>query len=424
MQRLVYFSIAVAGLAVGVAAYYGLTFTPIEAFTLTIVCVGLAALVMERVLRRRAEARFERAIEDISRLLSTYAQAGQALGERLTTLTEENAGERLKALEADVSVLGTVVRQVAEAMTDLEAGKKRKPKEIPAPKIAPVAGAAPPAAANDPKAPEVSLEPAPELVISLEALEQAIEEERLAFHGRPILTLPQRKTHGHDLVPRLELEGGGFAEAANFMPGEGGEAVVRRICWLGLEEAVAMARRASGNASSLFYVPVFRPLLADAGLIEKTLALFDANRSAIRSIVLTVAEADWKALPGSERAALAAFVGKGVRLSLSEARSLRLDFAALAAEGVRTVRVDAENFIGAPESFSDIHTADIADFLKRFEVDLIATGIHTEDQILTLLEDGVGLATGPHIAAVGPTRTGVVAAPPTTRKMSHRAAQA
>jgi len=38
----------------------------------------------------------------------------------------ENAGERLEAVEADISVLGTVVRQVAETVADLEDGRRRQ----------------------------------------------------------------------------------------------------------------------------------------------------------------------------------------------------------------------------------------------------------------------------------------------------------
>ena len=77
-------------------------------------------------LRRRAEARLERAIEDLSRLLSTDAQAGAVLGQRINALLDDNAGQRLEAVEADISVLGTVVRQVAEAVADLEEARKRQ----------------------------------------------------------------------------------------------------------------------------------------------------------------------------------------------------------------------------------------------------------------------------------------------------------
>src|SRR5690606_4746460 len=98
--------------AVGAMAYFGLTFTPVEAMLAALVFAGAAMIIQERTLRRRAEARLEKAIEDLSRLLSTDAQAGAALSKRVNQLADENAGKRLEVLEADISVLGTVIRQV------------------------------------------------------------------------------------------------------------------------------------------------------------------------------------------------------------------------------------------------------------------------------------------------------------------------
>ena len=43
----------------------------------------------------------------------------------------------------------------------------------------------------------------PEPVIPLETLRQALGDDRLVFHMQPIITLPQRRTHGYDIVPRL-----------------------------------------------------------------------------------------------------------------------------------------------------------------------------------------------------------------------------
>src|SRR5690606_39029512 len=74
----------------------------------------------ERTLRQRAENRLEKAIEDLSRLLATDAQAGAVLGQRINAMADLNAGARLEGVEADISVLGTVIRQVAEAVAEME----------------------------------------------------------------------------------------------------------------------------------------------------------------------------------------------------------------------------------------------------------------------------------------------------------------
>lgn len=408
VQSLVYIFIALAGVAIGVAAYFGLTFSPIEAFVTGLGFVAIAVTVLERTLRRRSEARLERAIADLSRLLSADAQAGAALGQRVTALGEENAGKRLETLEADVSVLGTVVRQVAEAVADLEEARKRKARKEAAEPLPPRAAiditprpADTVASAAQQPRPGAPTEP----VIPLETLKQAIDDGRLVFHLQPILALPQRRTFGYDLVPRLALEEGEFADRADFWPQRGGEAVLRRIERQAIEEAVTIARRSrtAGEPTTL-YVPIGRATLVDAVSIDRIVALLDANRAIAGNIGLMLAEADWGALPMTEKAALAAFVGKGVKLALADCRSLRLDFARLAGDGVASVRVDAPSFLMAPESFTDFHTADVTPYIRRFAVDLIASGVASEEQLLMLLEDGVAFVQGPHISAPRPAR--------------------
>jgi cyclic-di-GMP phosphodiesterase TipF (flagellum assembly factor) len=262
-----------------------------------------------------------------------------------------------------------------------------------------------PLAASEPAA-QALAPPAPaEASISSETLRQAIEDGRLVFHLQPIVSLPQRKTLAYDLVPRLALDGDKFAERADFVPKRGGEALLCRVERRGVEEAVAIARRArAGGQPATLFVPMSRATLVDALMIEKTVALLDGNRAVAGNIALLMDEAEWSALPLNEKAALAAFVGKGAKLALAGCPSLRLDFARLAGEGVTSVRVDATQFLASPEAFTDFHTADVVPYIRRFEVDLIASGVMSEEQLLMLLEDGISLVQGPHVSPPMPER--------------------
>ncbi|HTM78108.1 MAG TPA: hypothetical protein VL133_10830, partial [Devosia sp.] len=162
MQVLVYTFIALSALGVGCIAYFGLTFTPAEAIMAALTFAAVAVVLLERTLRQRAENRLEKAIEDLSRLLATDAQAGATLGQRINALADLNAGHRLEGVEADISVLGTVIRQVAEAVADIE---ERASKAQPAGHRRPIAARAmvtPPAPRD------------PEPIIPLETLRQAL----------------------------------------------------------------------------------------------------------------------------------------------------------------------------------------------------------------------------------------------------------
>ena len=394
MQVLVYTFIALSALGVGCTAYYALTFTPAEAIMAGLTFAAVAIILLERTLRQRAENRLERAIEDLSRLLATDAQAGATLGQRINALHDVNAGSRLEGVEADISVLGTVIRQVAEAVADIEERAKkpqtfeRGGRMISAPPIV---------------TPPPPREPEP--IIPLETLRQALSENRLIYHVQPVVTLPQRRPHGYDLVPRLMLDDGDLADRADFMPRKGGEDVLRHIEGIGLVEAITIARRSrsAGQPIQLF-MPLSRASLGEAASSDQLIASLEANRAIAPSLAFLIADAEWQGLSTSERAIADLLSKKGATFSLTGVKSLRVDVAELAGQGVRSLRVDAARFIEDPEAFTDFHASDIANYLNRFGVSLLATGVSNEHQILELLDVGITLIQGPHIAAPGPVR--------------------
>ncbi|KRA56058.1 EAL domain-containing protein [Devosia sp. Root635] len=397
MQALVYTFIALAAAAVGAAAYFGLTFTPSEAILAAVVFGCVCVVLLERTLRQRAENRLERAIEDLSRLLATDAQAGAVLGQRINAMADLNAGARLEGVEADISVLGTVIRQVAEAVAEMEdrvakpaAGRDRM-----------IAAPAPPPATRD-----------PEPTIPLEMLRQAIAENRLIYHIQPVVTLPQRRPQGYDLVPRLMLEDGDLADRTDFQPRRGGEDVMRHIEGMGLVEAITICRRSrTGGQPVTLYIPLSRATLGDSVASEQLIVALEANRAIAPSLIFVVSDVDWRSLTTGERAIADAVARKGAGFSIASVKSLRVDIAELAAQGVRSLRIDAARFIEEPEVFTDFHASDIANYIARFEVRLMATGIAGESQIVELLEDGITLAQGPHIAAPGPARPDLMTEP-------------
>lgn len=392
MQALVYTFIALAAAAVGAAAYFGLTFTPAEAILAAVVFGCVCIVLLERTLRQRAENRLERAIEDLSRLLATDAQAGTVLGQRINAMADLNAGARLDGAEADISVLGTVIRQVAEAVAEIE---DRVAKPAPAGRDRMIAAPPPP--------PPAAREPDP--TIPLELLRQALAENRLVYHIQPVVTLPQRRPQGYDLVPRLLLEDGELAERVDFLPRRGGEEALRQIEGIGLVEAITISRRArTGGQPITLYIPLSRATLGDSVASEQLIVSLEANRAIAPGLIFVISETDWRALTTGERAIADAVAKKGAGFSIASVKSLRVDVAELAAQGVRSLRIDAARFIEEPEAFTDFHASDIANYIARFDVRLLATGIAGESQIVELLEDGITLVQGPYIAAPGPVR--------------------
>jgi cyclic-di-GMP phosphodiesterase TipF (flagellum assembly factor) len=196
------------------------------------------------------------------------------------------------------------------------------------------------------------------------------------------------------------------------MPRRGGEEVLRQIEGIGLVEAITISRRArTGGQPMTLYIPLSRATLGDPAASEQLIVTLEANRAIASGLVFAISEADWHGLTTGERAIADALVRKGAGFSLTQVRSLRVDVAEMAAQGVRSLRIDAAHFIDAPEAFTDFHASDIANYVARFDVKLLATGIANERQIIELLEDGILLVQGPHIAAPAPVRPDLMVEP-------------
>jgi cyclic-di-GMP phosphodiesterase, flagellum assembly factor TipF len=392
VQGLVYVFVAAISIAIAGTGYFGLTFTLIESILAGFIGLGFALFVIERTLRQRAQQRLERSIQDLSRLLSTDAQAGKNLSFRLNELADLEPGPRIDILEADVSVLGTVVRELAESLAEIE---------ITHQKIADQQGGGIEVTPLEAQTPAKPLEP----VIPREVLRQALAEDRLIHHIMPIITLPQRRTHGYDLVPRLQLEGEEIAEGPDFMPVSGGEDLVSQIEGMALMDAVTIARRSkTGGDPVTIYAPISGATMRDKQSRNQMLAILDANRAVNKLICFLLNEAQWEEICKHEEKSVRAMVKNGIGFSLSDVKTLRLNYSELAELGVRSVRANARIFIDQPSRYTDFHTADIAAYVNRFGVDLIMSDVTSEQQVLTLLDDGIGLAQGPYLAKPGPIR--------------------
>ena len=398
MRGLVYIFVGLVAVGIAATAYLGLTFTPIEALLAGVSGLAIALIVLQRSLFLHDMQRLEKSIQDLSRLLSTDAKAGQNLTRRLNELANIEPERRLEVLEADVSVLGTVVRQLAESMAEMEERQLRGSANASG------TGDARQEAATAPASAPATPEEGP--VIPLEILREALSEDRLVHYIEPIITLPQRRTHGFDLLPRLLLEDGDVAKSADFMPRSGGTDVIAEIETVGLLDAITLARRSlTAGEPVVIYAHLSKSTLAVPREKERILALLDANRAVAEHLCVIMPEQDFTEAAGSSLKALEEIAGKGVGISLSATRSLRLNYGQLFERGVRSVRADTVRFIDHPASYTDFHTADIAAYVGRFDVELIMTGVSTEQHVLTLLDDGIGLAKGPHLGEPGPIRS-------------------
>ncbi|WP_127144798.1 EAL domain-containing protein [Pelagibacterium montanilacus] len=389
MQALIFLLIGLSGVGIAAAGWYALGISVIEAVLAGALFSLLGLIVHERAARRQAEVRLDKALTDLRSLLATDARAGHVLSQRVKVLDDLDMGGRMDVVEADMSVLGTVVRQVAEAVSELESQAARGPsKDASGGESAPL---------TDLRIPSVPLP----------VLRRALEDGSLVHHAEPIVTLPQRRLVAYHMVARLELEESVFSDPPDYMPVRNaeGDIVIRRLERICTEQAIRTIRRARMNGDPVkLWLDMSRASLSSTEAMDQIVAILSANRAVNPDLCFAIDAADWLVLDKSEQRMIDRLVEQGVGMVLRDAPSLRHDFSNLSRRGVRYVSVDARTFTDSPSRLTDFHSADIDDYMKRFGIDLVMSNVRTEQQILTLLDDRIRLALGPAIGPAGPLR--------------------
>lgn len=392
MQTLVYLFIGLSGLAAMALAYFGLTFTVIESFLTGLVVAGGAIVAFERTQRVRAEARMTHSIDELSKLMASNAHAGQVLSQRVNEVAGADTQARVEQVERDLSILSDIVQQVAEATAEVEQAQQeietymRDGKQLPKstrPKTFTKADEAPAA-------------------LSVQDVRKALRDRQLKFHIEDIMRLPQRTVVGHEIIPLLPGAEGGLVSPRELPPGRERDGVLKLIEQMAITETFKLAKEALAAGIEIkLSTRLSSATLADPRISDEICDLLDEGRRASTKISLIFEEQDWLSLNAMQRSALNTMIGKGVSISLDEVKNLRLNFAELFEIGVSSVRADAGRFIENANDYTDFHPSDVADYVQRYEIDLIMTGASTEQHVLSLVEDGVRFASGPHF---GPQR--------------------
>jgi cyclic-di-GMP phosphodiesterase TipF (flagellum assembly factor) len=180
---------------------------------------------------------------------------------------------------------------------------------------------------------------------------------------------------------------------------------LRRVDAMALDEAIGLARRARTAGTPIrLYLGLSAATLGDKPALEQMVASLGANQAVTPSLSFLINYNDFKGWDRTIKSDLIELHRTGIGFVMVGTDSLRLDFSELQTLGFVALRFDATRFLAEPTAFTDLHTADIAHYARRFEIDLCAVGVVDEQQVLSLFEDGIQQAQGPHLGRPGPAR--------------------
>ncbi len=403
-------------------------------------------------------------IESIENGLRAVARRCYELDQRLGDLDKELAHRNLdtvKAVSSELSLLGSVVRDLAEAVSvhDAElfsgpggrraragsADEKRDAPDVepPGERIVPnapaarptsltIAAVAPPRPAEAPPAepptvaePAAAPPPAPEAKPAeprppetSQAVRRALVAGGVDLFLHSIVSLPQRKVRLYEALGRVREADGNFAES---------DSVAAAAARLGLTAKLetdlfrSVCKVASHLAARERDVPVMCPVslptLREPAYFTALAEAVEGDRQIPVRVVLRLRQADVAKLGVMEGEALEAVRGLGFRFALDGVEDLRLDARDLAARGVRYVTVPAKLLLaaGTGDAPSEIHPADLADLLARHGLSLVASGIETEATAIEIQDYSPQLGQGPLFSGPRPVRGEVLTTEPPRR---------
>lgn len=382
------------------------------------------------------KAELDRARADLIDLAERQARAEANMAE-VERRTVESPALVWRAATADIEMLGSLVSNLAKAVAEHERLLSAQPSPIglraPLPLIdAPPAfgpAAEPPAAgargqadaaiahdgvAGSATPPRRAPTPAaPAVIAELKTtLAAALASDRLELCLQPIAALPQRRVKGYEATLRLKGEPGDVQDEADLRRIAAATGLEPELDRALVERAVQVVRilRARNRESSTVCA------VAGASLTSETFqaavqSLVRGDPALMAAVTLEIADADFQALDGAGREAMRGLAALGVGFGLARPAELKSDMAEATMLGVRQLRLPASMLLAAASDGTvrtDIHPADLAEFLRRRNVELLICDVETEQEVLDLLELGAPLVVGPLFGAARPVRPEII----------------
>ena len=420
------------------------------------VIVGTAVLVAEflvniMVMRSRDRNEAQHQSSMINGGMVQIDQELQNLERRLSAIENgfpNRARAEIEPMYVEIEVLGTLVKQIAETVADLETQIVEAPaiahRPGPGYHAQPQATLAPPqgdpsaqphhgpeaSSANGWERPDAALwpnaaqpgtppNPAAEAALR-EAVRRSIEANRIDLYLQPIVSLPQRQVRFYEALTRLRAEDGemmmpadyiGVAERAGLMPGIDNTLLLRSV--------QVLRRLSSRNRTVGLFCNVSPSTLMDDNFFPGFIDFMEKNQSLAEYMVFEFTQAAVEEMGPVENESLAALAALGFRFSVDQVTNLRTNFRALNERGFHYAKISADRLLGRiATDTGDIHPEDLGSLLARYGIQLIADQIETEAQVIELLDFGIHFGQGFLFSPPRPVRSDVVqgaATPPTDR---------
>ncbi len=342
--------------------------------------------------------------------------------EALRSQLQIEASERHEELTAELQMLETLVKQMAENIANGQraAIEIQTRQELPAPEreeIADVAQALdarehqeyieadkphstlPPVHEAEEETVEngpATLEPTIDELPLINEVRQSIESNRIELFLQPIMTLPQRRVRYYEALTRLRSESGELLMPKDYLSLAESAGIMSVIDNVMLYRSVQVLRRLEKRSSARgMFCNISVHSLLDPEFFPEFISFMEQNQALSESMYFEFSQNSIEHSSPIEQEGLATLADLGFRFSLDHVTNLDLDFQAMQDRGFRFIKVDADTLLhGMSEANAQIHAADMRSYLERFGIQLIISKIESERDLSDVLDYHAKLGQG------------------------------
>ena len=238
------------------------------------------------------------------------------------------------------------------------------------------------------------------------------DADALALMLQPIVGLPDRKPAHFHATMRLRRADGRFYDDEAFadivQAGAMAALVERKIVFA----SVRMLRVLDGQqgAAGLFCA-VSPHLLADGRGFNDLAAFLDANRTYADRLAFVFSQRAVARMKVRERERLGRLADMGFSLALGDVQDASFDAEAMFARGFHHVTVQADMLLRGEMAGEGADPADLTRRLSQAGLNVVATEVEREEDVIALIDCDVRLARGTLFAPPRPVRTDLMDGP-------------
>ena len=225
----------------------------------------------------------------------------------------------------------------------------------------------------------------------LDAVRDALREDRVELALQPIVSLPQRKRRFYECFSRIRTRQGEVIFPEQYIEIARQADLIGAIDNLLLFRCIQLIRKIQRQSQNIgFFCNVSPHTLRDGEFLGDFIGFLEGNRELAPNLIFEFAQADFAEHGATETAHLDRLARLGCSFSLDRVRDFDIDPAQLAARHIRFVKIPAEALLAQAAGGA------LALKHKMVEagIDLIVEKVERDDALVEILELGIDFGQG------------------------------